>query len=201
MTRVIATLDKSRRIGNRITYAKFVAQCFASDPTFSAPPLPLAVFEADIAALEAAQATSLTRALGTAVARDAALDKVRGDLALLRTYVQTLADRSEGLAAVLVAAAGMNVKNVKGPSKPLFVVKPGRVSGSVHLLVKAPKTRTSYDWQYAREGDPYVAADSTTRADRWLAGLTPLAWYSFRYRTVTKDGVSDWSEPLSFLVV
>jgi hypothetical protein len=40
----------------------------------------------------------------------------------------------------------------------------------------------------------------TTRSNTALAGLQPGATYSFRYRSVTKAGASDWSQPLGFMV-
>src|SRR5580692_8110633 len=100
MPRVIAILNQSRRIADRIGSARLVAERLAADPIFASPPLSLAVFEADIAALDAAQVHTLTRAMGAAATRDSKLAKVRSDLGILRIYVQRLADGSQAGAAI-----------------------------------------------------------------------------------------------------
>src|SRR3984957_20745621 len=55
MSRVIVALNPPRRIGDWIVYARFVADCLARVPIFVSPVPSLAVFEAHIAELEAAQ--------------------------------------------------------------------------------------------------------------------------------------------------
>jgi len=41
---------------------------------------------------------------------------------------------------------------------------------------------------------------STVQAKTSLSGLTAATTVMFRYRTITKTGVSDWLAPLSFFV-
>jgi hypothetical protein len=94
----------------------------------------------------------------------------------------------------------MHVKNAKGPSKLAFEVKQGPVSGSLRVLARAAKTRVSYDWQYSNDGESWTEFQRTVRADVELRGLVPGSRYFVRYRTVSRDGVSDWSDVLSFLV-
>ena len=95
----------------------------------------------------------------------------------------------------------MSVKNTRGPSKPTFEAKQLPVSGAVHLFARAAKGRASYDWQYSKGEEPWLFGPRTVRADVKLHGLARGAVYFFRYRTVTKEGVSDWSEVVSLLVV
>ena len=201
MSRVIVALNPSRRIGDWIVYARFVADCLAGNPIFASPVPPLAVFEAHIAELEAAQVHAYKGPQGARAARDAKLFTVRGDLTSLQTYVQNLVSLQPfEVAVAIVTNAGMSVKNASGPSKPDFEVKLGKVSGTVHLFARAAKTRASYEWQYRTPETPWTSAEPTVRADAVLSGLTPGVSYSFRYRAVTKAGVGDWSQVVSVMV-
>ena len=182
-------------------YAKFVAQSLAADPVFASSPLPLAVFEAHIAALEEAEVRVLTRTMGTAAARNARLLAVQSDLGTLKSYVQRIADGYPvALAPAIIESAGMSVKKSSGHGKPDFEAKPGPVSGSVRLFARAERTRASYDWEYGTDETSWTRVDSTVRADAELYGLARGTRYFFRYRPVTKAGVGNWSQVLSFFV-
>jgi hypothetical protein len=201
MSKIIVALNTSRRMGDCIAYAKFIAQRLATEPVFVSPTLPRAVFEAHIAALEEAEVRVLTRTMGTVAARNAKLLAVKSDLDTLRSYVQRLADQHLATAAAaIVASAGMSVKRSSGHGKPDFEVKPGPVSGSVHLFARAARTRASYDWEYGTDETLWTRMDATVRADKELSGLAQGTRYFFRVRSVTKEGVGNWSQVLSLLV-
>jgi len=200
MTRSLAALNLPRRIPDTIAYARSVAAAMNGNPAFPSPVPPLATLEADLAALEAAHVRTLTRALGTASERDASLARVHADLASLRNYVQQLAAASPGEAEVLIEGAGMSVKRSSAPSKPDFAAKQGPVSGTVRLVARAAPTRASYDWQRSTDGTAWVDLARTVRADTELSGLAAGTRYLFRYRTLTRDGVGDWSRVVSLLV-
>jgi hypothetical protein len=201
MKRVIAVLDEPRRIHDYVAYAQLVAASVAADPVFASPSPPIAVVLADVAALGEATVTALARTAGTRAARQALAVRVHSDLMALRCYVQGIADAHPGEQACIIARAGMSVKNARGPSKPPFEAKQLPVSGSVHLFARAEKRRASYDWQYSKGEDAWLSGPRTVRADATLDGLVRGAVYFFRYRTVTKEGVSDWSQSVSLLVV
>ena len=95
----------------------------------------------------------------------------------------------------------MNVKDSRGPSKATFRAKQLPVSGEVRLYARAAKGRASYAWQYAKGEEPWLFGPRTVRADAKLSGLERGAVYFFRYRKVTREGVSDWSQVISLLVV
>ena len=92
----------------------------------------------------------------------------------------------------------MSVKNARGPSKPTFEAKQLPVSGAVHLFARAANGRASYDC--SKGEDQRLFVPRTVRADVTLCGLVRGAVYLFRYRTVTNEGVSDWSQVVSLLV-
>src|SRR5580692_2001519 len=122
MSKVIVALNNPRRINDAIVFAKFVAESLASQAVFASPPVPLAVFEADIAALEEAQVRVLTRALDAVAARNEKLLTVQRDLGTLKSYVQRVADGNPAAAAI-IESAGMSVKKSSGHGKPDFEVR------------------------------------------------------------------------------
>jgi hypothetical protein len=197
-SRTIAALNLPRRIPDTITYARSVAAALTDNPAFPSPTPPLVTFQADLDALETAHVQTLT--VGTASERDAKLAAVERHLFALRAYVQTVADVSPGQAAVVIVSAGMSVKRSSGHAKGDFVAKPARTSGAALLVARAATTRASYDWQLSTDGTLWVDLERTVRADAALTGLTAGRRYYFRYRTLTKDGVADWSQVVSLLV-
>ena len=197
-SRTIAALNLPRRIPDTITYARSVAAALTDNPAFPSPTPPLATFQADLDALETAHVQTLT--VGTASERDAKLAAVERHLFALRAYVQTVADVSPGQAAVVIVSAGMSVKRSSGHAKGDFVAKHARTSGAVLLVARAATTRASYDWQLSTDGTLWVDLERTVRADAALTGLAAGRRYYFRYRTLTRDGVGDWSQVVSLLV-
>jgi len=200
MTRALAAINFPRRIPEALLYAQSVAAAMRGNPAFPSPRPTLATFEADIAAAEASHVRTLTRTLGTTSDRDARLAKVHADLFSLRTYVQQVADESPGQAEVVIASAGMSLKRSSGHPKPTFEAKQGLVLGTVRLVAKAPRVRASYDWQRSTDGVVWVDLERTVRADAEVTGLAAGTRYLFRYRTLTRDGVGNFSQVVSLLV-
>jgi hypothetical protein len=144
--RPLVVLNLTERVKDALTFARSVASALANP----APPLPttsLATFDADIAGLDAAEAAILTRMKGAVEERDVKLRAVLDDLGQLRAHVQRLADASPGEAQSIIQSAGMSVKKVGVHPKGELSAKPGRVSGSAHLVAKAAAGRAFYDWQ------------------------------------------------------
>lgn len=201
MSRVRAALNRPRRIPEVIVYAQSVAAALKGNAALPSPTPPLATFEADLAALEASHVQTLTHAFGTATERDARLAAVNADLDSLRTYVETIANQTAGQAEAVIASAGMSVRRSSAHGKPAFAAKQGPTSGTVRLVAKAPRTRASHDWQQSSDGVTWVDLARTMRADTEIAGLVAGIRYWFRCRTLTKEGVGDWSGVVSLLVM
>jgi hypothetical protein len=201
MKRVIAALNMPRRIHDFIYQAEFIANCLASDPVYADSTPPLAVFEADVAALRQAAQNVYTRALGSVEARQAALVTVQMDLNALCKFVQHLAEASPDAGLAIIANAGMSVKNATGPLKSGFVVKPGRVSGTARMIARAEGAKASYDWAYSPDGETWLSLESTVEARQDVTGLIPGKVYFFRYRSLTRAGTGDWSDVVSLLAL
>jgi hypothetical protein len=199
MGHVEAKLSLPKRINDIIVVAKSIATALAS-PSFPTPNPTLAILQADIAALEAAEALVLSRVKGAVEARDEKLAVVRTDLRYEKAYVQQVADASPAAAESIIESAGMSVKKSSGHGKPDFEVRRGTVSGSVRIVARAAGTRASYDWEYGTDETSWTRADPTVRADTVLSGLKSATRYFFRYRPVTNAGVGNWSRVVSLAV-
>jgi len=201
--RIKVALNFPRSPGKALVYAKHILACMTGNAYFPSPTLPLATLAAHIADLDAAEVTAGTGAYGTATERDAKLAIVKGDLQQLRMYVETIAQQYPlDEAKAVVVSSGMSVKQVAGPDKAPAAVKQGKTSGSVRLDVRhpAPKTVTTFHWQWSTDGLHWFDAPPTAEAKTTITDLTPGTWYFFRYSTFSRNGMSDWSDPLKFLV-
>jgi hypothetical protein len=201
MRKITVALNFPHSVGEAIAYARHIATSMDGNPYFPSPPVPIATLLAHVARLEAAEVVASTGPLGAASQRDVELDVVHGDLKRLRTYVEVVANQHAADAEAVVASSGMSLKQSAGPSKPQFAVKQRKVSGSVRLEVLHPGPPSSFDWQYSTDGVHWTEAGRTNKAKLDLSGLVPGTRYSFRFRTLTKDVLSDWSDPLTLLVV
>jgi hypothetical protein len=202
MARSIAVLKLPTRVKYVVSFAESVASALAGNPHFPSPTPTLATFRSDLAALDAAEAATLSRTKGSVEARDARLAILRTDLATLRAYVQTVAERAApGDADVIIASAGLRLRKPRVYAKPLLAAKQGPVTGAVHLAAKAPSKRASYIWQYSTDQTAWTAAPQTMKARAELAGLTAGTRYFFRFHAVTKAGVGDWSQTVALLVL
>ena len=96
----------------------------------------------------------------------------------------------------------MSVKKPRVLPPRRFTVKDGRVSGSLELIAPKGGNRAGYEWAYSTDGKrTWVSLPFTVKASTIVYGLEPGATVYFRYRPVTKNGVGDWSDPVSIIVV
>jgi hypothetical protein len=200
MGRLIVALNLSERINDIINFASAVLNALTSNPSVPSPIPPLAVFEAHVVELRAAQAVTLSRLHGSAAERDVKLGVVLSDLESLRSCVQWAADMSPENAGSIIENAGMSVKRVGYHHKAEIEATQGKVSGSVHVVAQAVRTRSFYDWQLSTDGQTWETFASTLKANVDIGGLTVGKRYSFRVRRATKAGVGDWSDPVSLFI-
>jgi hypothetical protein len=190
-----------RTRAGRIAWLRFVGTRLEGNPLFPAPPIPITTFLAGIAALEAAQTATLTRAHGTATARDAELALRMADLDLLIAYVESVARQRADRAEEIIASSGLSLKQSTRPQQHPFKVKQLARSGSVQLAVTGEGRGRSYDWQLSTDGTHWVDLPRTTYASTTATGLIAGTRYSFRYRTLKGRTLGDWSDAYTLLVV
>ncbi len=199
--RAIAVLKLPRPIAVVISIARAILIALTGNPAFPTPVPTLAAVSAAIADLENAQAVALTRVKGAAQTRNQKLAPLGTLLRQLRDYVQSVADASPETAEALIHSAAMNVRKVTVVGKRVFSVRQAALSGTVSLVAPAAGSRASYEWEMSADGGKtWQPLPPTMPARTTASGLQPATTYAFRYRSVTKAGASDWSQPIAIVV-
>ena len=198
--RLKLALNLSERVGEVLAFARHVASRLDGNAYFPSLPVPLPKLLADIDALEAAEVAARRRTRGAAAERDARRATVVFDLEQEKVYVETGANQHGEDALAVVASSGFDAKKTGAQRKWVFEAEQGERSGEVSL--KAPRTNrtASYEWQRSTDGTTWVDLQGTGYAQTVATGLTPSVLYFFRYRTLLRAVLSDWSDPITFRV-
>jgi hypothetical protein len=190
MGRPVVVLNLPRSMKAVIAYARSVAIALTGNPYLPSPPISIAKLQADALALEDAETFALTRTKGAAEARDARFVDVRTDLQVLRAYVQQVADLApEAEALVIIASAGMSVKDVGSHARPTLSARQGSTSGSVRLVAKSAGDHAKYEWQHSIDGETWIDVTPTLQAETRLSGLVVGTRTFFRVRVQDRDGL------------
>ena len=161
-----------------------------------------ATLSADIAALDAAELATHTRALGTVEARDAKLVIVRSDLRQIVGYLQGLVDLDPANAATIAKNAGLYLKRRPPPLTGDLVAKTGPTSGSVVARARRGPGREVHEWQWSADGGhTWTAMPTTCQAKATLHGLQPGTMVWVRHRAITTTGPADWSAAPPVMVI
>lgn len=188
---VSALIVRSNVIVNAMTEAGKV---------FPSSPIPFSNVTSDITALASAETDCKTRTAGLCVIRDEKKQIVVADMHQLHAYVQQLANATPAQAALIAQAAAMTLRKAPTVHKSDLAVVPV-VSGTVKVVAKAVKGGLSHEWQFSTDGaKTWSAAPPTSKASTIIPGLQPGVLHAFRQRVITKNGPSDWSQPISVLV-
>ncbi|HEY3820369.1 MAG TPA: hypothetical protein VGL81_24560 [Polyangiaceae bacterium] len=168
---------------------------------FPAPRPPLATVSSAIAELSQAQVETLSRTTGTVAVRARKRVVLVNLLEELRSYVQATADASREQAASIIESAGMSVKRPRTVYPRVFRAKDGHVSGEVNLEVPSAGDDAGYEWEDSLDGAiTWRTLPPTRQASTTVSGLSPGSKVHFRYRAVTKDGPTDWSDSIWIIV-
>ncbi len=150
-----------------------------------------------IHALRAAQAVKGT---GRAAleARNGTLKQVKSDMRNYLVFAQQSADADEEQAARIFASAGLQVKRFTPFDKPDLALFPGAASGSVRARARSRGRGATCWWAFSLDKATWVVAPATRIPQASIDGLAPGTLYYFRLQTLTKAGLSDWSQIVSF---
>ncbi len=199
--RSLVTLSLPKSVPALIVYAQGIVKRMTGNPSFPNPAPTLAAVSAAAADLQTAEAAALARTKGAAAARD---DKRKALVALLqslRAHIQSAADADEPNGPALIESAGVAVRKAPTRHARVFAAKPGRVSGVATVVAASAGHRASYEWEYSTDGGKtWVAAPPTLQAKTSIAGLLPGATVQFKYRSVSRSGAADWSQPVSLMI-
>ena len=199
--RSIAALKVPKAIPAAITYSRNIVTKMSGNSYFPSPVPPLNEVSTATDELETAEKAAQLRTHGAVANRNAKRTALLAKLELLRGYVQNQADADHENAAAIIQSAAMQVRKVPTRPKRVFAAKQGAVSGSVVLVTASAGRRASYDWEWSNDGGKtWQPLPSTLQTKTSVTGLAPATTYSFRFRAVTRTGVSDWSQPASLLL-
>jgi hypothetical protein len=182
-------------------YGRHVVTCMTGNAKVSSPNPPLSAITVACAALDVSQAAMPGSRAATAQ-RDADW------LALLLLlhheldYVNSAAEQqtTPAEAEAVITGSGFSVRKHFTRNKDTLAAKYGLPSGDVKLDAKAVSPDASYYWQWSTDMKNWVSLPETKKASTTVTGLTPATTHYFRFRALTRKGMSDWSQIVSLLV-
>jgi hypothetical protein len=197
--RYFAALYSSQAVPQYLKECRFVVTKMTGNPYFPTTNPALPVVTEHLDTLEDTELAAHNGPKGSIATRNVALLVVRGDMRLLKSGVQVAADADITHARDIIESAGMYVWTRAQKGKPDLAARYGGAPGLVILDAKAIDGQGSYQWQMSSDGTNWTDLPPSVEASVLVSGLTPVMLYSFRFRTLTKVGYSDWSTPVSII--
>ena len=183
------------------SYGKHVVTCMKGNAKVPNANPALPVITAACTALDTSQAAMPGNKAATAL-------RAADDLALLLLlphqldYVNSVAEQqtSPADAEVVITGSGFSVQKDSKRNKDTLAATYGLASGAVKLDARAVSPDASYYWQWSTDMKTWASLPETKKASTTMTGLTPATMYYFRFRALTRKGMSDWSQDVSLLV-
>ena len=94
----------------------------------------------------------------------------------------------------------MNVGEPRARTKLPVSAKYGNAPGRVVLDAKALPKPVQYRWQMSTDQETWTDLFESFTTKKTVEDLVPATVYSFRLQTVTKNGLSEWSPPVTIMV-
>ena len=200
--RTFAVIKPSASVPHQLAQAKTIVSEIAANPLiFVSPNPPIATMNSLIAAAEVSQTSVLTRAVGMVAIRDAKVRELTDSLHTCRGYVEGVANLDPSTATATVQLAGFQVrKPAARQNKPDLEARQGAVSGTVLLIAKATGPRSSYMWQWSLDQKVWTDLPPTLVARTSMVNLAVPVMHFFRFRSLTRAGLADWSQVVSILL-
>ena len=176
---------------------RLIITMMTDNENFPEPMPPLALVSAAADTLEAREELALKGGKGMVKERDVALRYTHDLVGVLRAYVQSVANGAGEKAEAVVESAGMTAKKRGARTKLPLQVKHGNALGTVVLDAKALPHPVQYHWQMSTDQLAWTDLPETFKTKATVDGLTPATVYSFRLMTVTNNGPSEWSAPVT----
>jgi hypothetical protein len=197
---IIAVLPEGpQKVAQYLTACRLIVSMMTGNPSFPAPTPPLSEVSADLDDLAAKEELSRIRGKGMVQQRDVALRRAHGKVTLLKAYVQSTANANPDRAEAIVLSAGMSVGKPRTRTKLPVQAKHGDAPGRVVLAARALPKPVYYRWQMSTDQQTWTDLPETFKTKSVVEGLLPATVYSFRLRTVTRNGPSEWSSPVSIV--
>jgi len=200
ITTVIAVLpDATDNVPRYLTSCHLIVSMMTDNKNFAAPTPPLDEVSESLDALRADEELAQKGGKGMVKQRDVTLRQAHRKMTMLKAYVQTTANDEPERAEAIVHSAGMNVAKPRTRTKLPTSAKHGDAPGRVVLDAKALPKPVQYRWQMSTDQETWTDLPETYATKTTVDGLVPATVYSFRLRTVTRSGASDWSSPVTIV--
>ena len=196
----IAVLPESTRtVPKYLMAGRFIVTMMTDNPNFPAPTPPLEEVSAILNVLETKEELALKGGKGMVEERDVVLRKAHNKLNMLKAHVQCVANEEPERAEAIIESAGMNVGKQRERVKQPLNAKHGEAVGRVVLDAKALPRPVQYRWQMSTDQMKWTDLPETFNTKTTVDGLSPATIYSFRLQTVTRNGPSEWSSPVTII--
>jgi len=196
----IAMLPESpQNVSRYLTACRLIVTMMTGNPHFPTPTPTLSEISADLDALAANEELARRGGKGMVKQRDVVLRTVHTKMTVLKGYVQSVANAEPDQAEAIVLSAGMDIGKPRTRTKRPVQAKHGNAPGSVVLDTKAVPKPVQYRWQMSADQTTWTDLPETFRTKTVVEGLVPATVYSFRLRTMTRNGSSEWSSPVTIV--
>ena len=200
----VLNINKLRKINDFMAKMRGISLNMSLHTALFPSPMPsLLTFNANIDALEDAEAVTKTRVRGSVEARNQAYDLVLDNVHNLLNYVQSLADNADDAADAkeIIICSGFDLKTKGSHTKDELEVRNGAVSGQIFLIAKAVYKAGAYEWQMSIDNQTWIQLPSTIKAKTKVNELIPATTVYFRCRAITISGEGNWTQAVPIMVI
>ncbi|MCX7085047.1 MAG: hypothetical protein NTY69_05855 [Methylococcales bacterium] len=196
---IVAKLDFIKLPSDlKLVFCKNVSSKLANPLVFPQVDIPISTINALIAEFETAIINAKDGSHTAALLLQDKEKELDDMFHLLVNYVNKVAKGNE----TIIVESGFNPSKVPTPHhKAEIAVKSGLNSGTVIVDIKAVQGAVAYNFVFKKETDEeYSDPVTRTYAQHEFTGLIPATYYYFSFNAVTKEGVSDYCDPVLKLV-
>ena len=195
---IIAVLPESpHTVPRYLTSCHLIVSMMTDNPSFPDPTPPLSEVSCELSKLAGCDELARKGGKGMVQERNVTLRRAHNKMTVLKAYVQSVANEDPEKAEAIIHSAGMNVAKPRTRTKLPIQARLGEGHGRVVLDAKALPKPVQYRWQMSTDQETWTDVAETFVTKTTVEGLVSSTVYSFRLRTVTKSGPSEWSQPVT----
>jgi len=196
---ILVVLGIPKRSRDLISFVQAVIARMTNNPNFTTPTPTLVAVSGALTAYENAE-TAMKTTKGTKGDRAQKRRDLVALLKHLRDYVQQCCESNMENALGIAESANMRLRVVAVHMKAALTITQGLVSGSVVCDAKAVAKDATYYFSYSVDKTSWISIPDTMKSKVTISGLMPGQTYYFRFRALTRKGMGDPSQMVSFLV-
>ena len=195
--RFLVSLKLARlSVGALLDFGSGIVAHMTGNAAFAVPAVALADITTALSDLQSASNDALNGGITEVAIREEKRLIVEQLLTDEAHYVESVANdpANDGSEISIIESAGMTVRGFSPRQKAVFAVFAGLMDGTARLVAASMK-RGYHDWGMTttpEDPDSWTVLTPSTKAEVIVSGLTRGTLVSFRHRSITKSGLSDW---------